>query len=280
MEFVSQLPPQGANAVSAVIALNDRIAGALRAGAGDWDVVRLRQPIDLLRFSRYGTIPERPGRILAFGNDHAGEQLARIRRVGERLGLEVALVGKRGSTSPTPEIEIAEADVVIGIGRCVLEAMASRTAAYVSGVVGADGWVSPASYEALEADGFSGRATGMVLDEERLAADLAAWTPELAEQGKDLAFAHHDAGQHARELVELWRRLGASGAPPPDAAELERLARVAAQVEDRALSYAAEAAVQRRKGVALRKELDAVRATRRYRLAAALTAPLDRLRRR
>jgi hypothetical protein len=278
-EFVSQQPPQADGVLGAVIALNDRVASAIRAGATPAEVVRLRQPVDLIRFSRYGRVPDRPKRMLVFGHDHGGEQLARLWRAGLTLGLDVTLVGRRGRTSPTPELEIADADVVVGIGRCVLEALACRTAAYVSGVVGTDGWVTPDSYPALEADGFSGRASGRVLDEDRLCADLAAWTPELAEQGKDLAFAHHDAARHAVELVELWRRLGATGPPPDAASELARLGRVAAQAEDRALAYSAEAGVQRRKAEALRGELDALRATRRYWLAGLLSRPLDALRR-
>ena len=146
--------------------------------------------------------------------------------------------------------------------------------------MGTDGWVTPETYAAFEADGFSGRATGGVLTEERLATDLAAWRPELGEQGKDLAYANPDAADHARELVELWRRIGApTDAPPEESAELGRLARVAAGLERRALEAASEAAIQRAKAERLRAELDSLKATRRYRLAGLLARPLDLLRR-
>jgi hypothetical protein len=278
-EFAAQAPPLAEGACEALIALNDRVADHLQATPGP-QVVRLRQPVDVLRLSRVAPPRPRLERVVVFGHDHAGEQLSRIRRVCDRLGVEVVRAGGRDHTTPGPEQALAGGDAAIGIGRCVIEAMAARRAAYVSGVVGTDGWVTPRSYPALEADGFSGRATRVVLTDERLEADLASWTPELGEQGKDLAFANHDALAHARDLVGLWQRLGAlTGGPPDAAAELARLARMAAGQQQHALESANEAAVQRSRAVALQREIDELKATRRYRLAGALTRPLDHARR-
>lgn len=278
-EFAAQGPPLARGACQAAVALNDRVASRLRAAPG-LEVVRLCQPVDVLRLSRVAPTRRPATRVVVFGHDHGGEQLGRISRVCERLGLSVERAGGPERTTPGPEAALAGADVAIGIGRCVIEAMAARRAAYVSGVVGTDGWVTPDSYPALEADGFSGRATGGVLSEERLAADLAEWHPGLGEQGKDLAFANHDAAGHAAELVDLWRRLGAPPERPPDqAAELRRLTGVAAAQERQALENAAEAAVQRRKSETLRADLEALKQTRRYRLGGALSWPLDRARR-
>ena len=278
-EYAGQMPPQAEGVCQAVVVMNDRVAAHVRASAFHGRVERLRQPVDVLRFSRLTEVPDRPRRVLVFGHDHAGAQLERIRRVCGEIGMEADHVGAHGRRSAAPEKEIAAADVVIGIGRCVIEAMAARKAAYVSGVVGTDGWVTPESYPALEADGFSGRATGMVLEEGRLRADLLAWTSELGEWGKDLAFAGHDAGRHASRLVELWGRLGASPGPDPAAAaELERLTRVTAQLEQRALGHAFEAGALREEVTALIQRLEALTATRRYRLSAAAARPMDRLR--
>jgi hypothetical protein len=296
-EYRAQAPPLAGGTCAAAVALNDRVEAHLRASPG-LTVRRLRQPVDALRLARLPQPRRERPRVVVFGHDHAGEQLRRIERVCGDLGLELRRAGGAGNTTPGPEGALAAADVAIGIGRCVIEAMAARRAAYVSGVVGTDGWVTPESYAALEADGFSGRATDGVLTDERLARDLAAWRPELGEQGKDLAFANHDCATHARELVELWRELGAAvEEPPSETVELARLARVAARQEQAALEHATEAAVQRAKAERiardktaeilahherteeLARELGAVRATRRYRLAGALGRPLDAMRR-
>ena len=144
---------------------------------------------------------------------------------------------------------------------------------------GADGWVTPASYPTLEADGFAGRATDLALDRPVLEADLRRWEASLGESGRDLIARHHDAADHARELVGLLAEpVDPARRPPEAAAELARLAGVAAGLETRALG--AEFRLQR-----LAADLDATQErfvalgqTRRYRIAGLIARPLDRLR--
>jgi hypothetical protein len=101
--------------------------------------------------------------------------------------------------------------------------MAMGRAAYAWDFGGGDGWVTPESYPAIEADGFSGAGTDAVIDAERLRSDFAAYRPELATFGFDLVRMHHSATKHAEQLVKALR-----GAGPPSAvaAELETLARL------------------------------------------------------
>lgn len=278
-EFLGQAPPQLPDVCDAVVAMNDRVGRYLDGMATRPELVRLRQPVDLVRFSRWSQVRERPRRVLGFGNEHGGPRWRVVEDVCAELGLEVELVGRHGRVSAAPERDIAGADVVIGIGRCVLEAMACGKAAYVNGVVGGDGWVTPETYPALEADGFSGRAFDAQVDAARLRADLADWRPELGQRGKELAWLHHDATQHAVALVELWQRLGArSRTAPSGGEELARLVRVQAQAENRVIAHSADSADQRRRAKELEAELLALKATRRWRLAGALAAPLERLR--
>jgi GT2 family glycosyltransferase len=214
--------------------------------------------------------------------------------------------------------------VVVGYGRCIVEAMACGRAAYVWDHMGGDGWVTPASYPALEADGFGGRATGLDVDAARLRADLAAYDPEMGVVNRDIAVRAHGPRQHAQALVEILREAGAPAGEHPPLAELARLARVAWDLERRAMGLSrrvegevaarreevaahrartealavelrearaaaavaeAEAAVARARAAAAERELTAARAddaalkaTRRYRMAAALARPLDRAR--
>ena len=56
-----------------------------------------------------------------------------------------------------PVATIAEADIVVGKGRAVLEAMSCGRAAFVYDAFGGDGWVTAESYPRLEADGSPAR---------------------------------------------------------------------------------------------------------------------------
>jgi hypothetical protein len=195
-----------------VVALNDRMAGYARAGAPTTEVVRLRQPIDLMRYKPRGPASPRARRVLALGNYMDGARRQMLERVCEELDLELVQRGASSAPMVSPEVAIAEADIVVGYGRAVLEAMAMGRAAYVWDYKGGDGWVTQESYPALEASGFNGAATGAIIDAERLRSDLAEYRPELGQIGADLVSSNHSAMLHTERLVEL---LEAPGSPAP-----------------------------------------------------------------
>ena len=300
-----QTPPQLANVCHAVVALNDRVRAHCEALAGRLEVVRLRQPVDIIRFGEQAAVRRSASRVLLIGNHWRwGKRGVRYEMVLEAagdLGLQVERVGLPDRVTTSPETKIAESDIVIGMGRCIVEAMASRRAAYVFGVAGGDGWVTRESYPVLEADGFAGTATDLVVDRDRLADDLAKFTSAMGEANRDLAMANHDAEAHAVALVELFRRIDPR--PPADGAplaELGRLVRVnwesgrrAANATGRSRVYLAELeaardeasreAVERHR---VQRELDLLRAQhaavvggRRWRLISLLASPVDIARR-
>jgi hypothetical protein len=217
-----ECPPDQLGGSLAVVALNDRIARHLGALASRPRVVRMHQPIDLERFRPRGASRPAARRILLLSNYLNGARLRILEEVCRDLDLELTRVG--GSASPTidPHAAIADADIVVGYGRSALEAMAMGRAAYVWGIGGGDGWVTPESYPAIEADGFSGAATDTVIDADRLRHDLAAYRSELGVFGFDLVRMHHSAAKHAEGLVDLLERASA----PTSADALETLARL------------------------------------------------------
>lgn len=276
-EFVQQLPPQAPEVASTVVVMNDRLATFCESLAQRYAVVRLRQPVDLSRFGRLGLPNPRPRAVIVFGNAQGGLLYERIRGCCLEQGLAVHLLGRHGTATAAPELELERADIVVGIGRCAVEGMAARRAVYVSGIVGSDGWITPASYEAIEADGFSGRATETAFDPVRFQSDLRRWSPELGEASRDLVYRHHDVTDHAAELVRLWGAAGSHDAPGP-LDELARLARAQGRLENRAVALESEVAAARQEAEHLRAYLAFLKATRRYRIGAALARPLDRVR--
>jgi hypothetical protein len=168
---------------------------------------------------------------------------------------------------------MADSDIVVGYGRCIVEAMASGVAAFVYGVVGGDGWVTPESYPAVEADGFAGRATSDEIDEDAFARGLGEWRVEMGERNRDLATRHHDGATHVLELLELWDQLDAPTPPPRlPSDEMASLVRrlwdaesrgVALVVESHQMRWRAERAEQERDE--LRRELARLEAQSRPR---------------
>ncbi|MEX2412564.1 MAG: hypothetical protein WD399_02785, partial [Thermoleophilaceae bacterium] len=223
-EFDEQLPPRLEGLVATVVVLNDRVERRVRALAADLPVVRLRQPIDISRFRPRGRPAPTARRLLALGNNLERARLETVADVAARAGIELVRVGVKGEATVRPEDAIAGADLVIGYGRCVLEAMACGRPAYVYDHLGGDGWVTAETYPQLERDGFGGRALPGAVDPDRLLADLRRYDPAMGIVNRDLAVAHHRAEHHAHELVAL---LAGAGAPVGVGAEgLGELARL------------------------------------------------------
>ena len=280
--YQPQRPPQLPNTCHAVVTMNDFTKRQCESLGHAAEVVRLRQPIDIGRFTDRGEAGQTARRVLLLGNHWVGPSNRNYRVVAEaceRLGLELDHVGAGGRVSSTPEADIAGADVVIGLGRCAIEAMAAARAVYVFGDRGGDGWVTAETYESHEAWGFNGRGSASVIDADRLRADLERYDPDMGPINRQLAVAHHDAIRHTEDLVQLFQRL--EPAPVPERAPLAllaHLARVQWETENRAHVAEVDSLRLRRELESLRAHLDAVTSGRRFRLAQLLGAPVDRLR--
>src|SRR5829696_536774 len=219
------LPPQLPAVIARVVAFDERGGDRARAASLVHEIVRLRRPVDTDRLTPLGQLRDRP-RAVALHLEHLSDYR---RGVAERACAAAGI-----ETGP-------DGDFVLGRGMRILEAMASGRAAYVYGEEGGDGWVTPARYELLEADGFSGRAEASATDFERLRRDLEAYDPAMGFSNRELALAH-SARDHAQELVRIFDAL-ASRRDPVDAPlrELARLVRIEAATARRADAAAAEA---------------------------------------
>jgi Glycosyltransferase Family 4 len=207
-------PPQAPRPASPVVAMNDRIGKRAALLASKPEVVRLRQPIDLQRFKPRGPSRPQARRVLVFSNYLEDDRMAMLQQACDDLGLELTTMGVQANASVTPQDAIAQADIVVGYGRSVLEGMVMGKAAYVWDRAGGDGWVTPETYPEIEADGFSGGATDAIIDGERLRADFAAYRPELGTLGYDIVRDKHSAARHTEDLVALLERAEALVADP------------------------------------------------------------------
>lgn len=188
------LPPLEPGIVAATIAPNDRLAALARGCAGAGEVIRVRQPVDLYRFLPRGRARETPQNVLLLGNyaNFADVGANQLHAAWSDRGLEW---NRCGHPNPTIDVagDIAKADIVVGYGRSILEAMACARPAYVHEHSGSDGWVTEDSYARMEADGFAGTALRAQPTQRQLSEDFARYDAVLGAVGHDLIRAHHDA---------------------------------------------------------------------------------------
>ena len=235
--FDLQLPPQLPDVVGALMAVSDRSADRLRALAGNREVIRLRQPVDTERFAARGAIRDRPRRAILLGTYLGDVRLRMLREAWEAAGVECVQL----KSMLEPEAVLADADIVVAKGKAAIEGMACSRAVFVYDQFGCDGWVTPDSYPAIEADNFAGLATGTVASVATLRAALDEYDPAMSVANRDLVTTHHSARRHAYEIVDILR-----GLVPRDAAldlplrELARLVRVQWATEKRVYQQAGE----------------------------------------
>jgi hypothetical protein len=293
-EYDIHLPPQPDGVVAFVVVLNSAVERRVRGMARPPRIERLRQPVDTDRHRDVGTRPERPRRVLMLGNYLTPHDREPLVRICADAGLEWRQVGVHGELLSDPIAAITDADIVIGQGRSVLDAMACGRAAWVYGPVAGDGWVSPSSYPALEADGFRGRATDQILGAERFRRALDDFHPQMGSENRRLITLHHSAYEHAAELSRL---LGESAPGREVDFPLRELARAVrtqydAQSTLEAMTHQArstrqegEAAVEENRALRLEvaeleQRLRSVEDNRRWVTVSAALSPLDAARRR
>lgn len=223
-KFDLQSPPQLDGAVGAVVALNDRVAERLRSLASQVEIVRLRQPIDTERFIPRGPLAEVPRHALLLSNNPNADRVAMLEGACAQAGLALSRLGGLAGRAADIRSALAGVEIVIGYGRSLLEAMACGRAAYVYDWKGGDGWVTAEAYDAIEADGFAGGATGGVLDVTELAEDLRRYSAAMGPVNHDLVIKHHRASLHAQELVGLFERLVTPS--PRERTPLQEMARL------------------------------------------------------
>jgi hypothetical protein len=240
-KFDLQSPPQLEGVVGLVVALNDRVAERMRSFASDLEVVRLRQPIDIERFMPRAELPPTARRVLLLSNAPNREHISILEAACAEAGLELSQLGGLSGQAADTLPALAAAEIVIGYGRSILEAMSCGRAAYVYDWKGGDGWVTPESYPAIEADGFAGTAGGTIIDAASLAGDLRRYNAQMGVVNHDIVIAHHRAHVHAQELLALLERLAQPPARlPAPLQEMARLVRLEWRARGDVQSFARE----------------------------------------
>jgi hypothetical protein len=219
--FDFQLPPQVEGIVDLVVVLGERYARLARSCAVKPPLARLRIPVDIQRLAPVGAIRSKPRRAVVLGN--YPDRMHVVREAWERRGIEVKQVGG-GQQRYDIAAALESADIVVGKSRAAVDAMACGRAVYVYDMFGGDGWVTPETYSAMEADHFAGQATDRVIGVEQMERDLADYDRGMGAVNRDLVIQHHDARDHVIEL------LSALVDPPPGrpSVPLSELARLTA----------------------------------------------------
>jgi hypothetical protein len=193
-------PPVGMN-VHKYVAVSEEVLGQLRRLSDDCTIIR--NGIDPARFSSHTPIsPDVLRRILA-SNYMKPDMKTLIQKAADGIGADVRFIG---GTQANWHIEshIEWADLVIGLGRTALEAMAMKRAVLVYDYNGSDGMVTPHSFDILQVRNFSGRTYGGQYTRPLLKRELLRYNPADPPVLHERIFIEHAIETAAESYVKLY----------------------------------------------------------------------------
>jgi hypothetical protein len=255
--FVPIEDPLADLGISAAVALNDRVEARLRvhAATADLPVHRLRQPVEV-SFADVHRIrlPQRPRWAVSVSRKLDG-RLRELREACARHGIELISLGGPGADG-NPLEHVRAADIVFAIGRSALEGMAAGRAVVIVDETTQGGWVTPASYDSLERDGF----TGLGGTHDQPVSDvLAEYSADHGVMARSLVLRHHASQAHAEQLVAIYRSVLGAERAATTSPSLAGLALRAQAMETRALAAEWAAAGHLRQIAQLQAEVEGLR---------------------
>jgi len=134
-----------------------------------------------------------------------------IKEVADYYGAK--FIGIGANLAPTYEVEqiLADADIVFGMGRSVLEGICMGKIGVVHGRWGTGGVINPESYETLKLTNFSGRivdGTNQLKSAEEIVAQIdEAWNLKTMSEMRKVAEKDHNVKIAAKELVAMAEEL-------------------------------------------------------------------------
>lgn len=196
--------------VDQYIAVSEEVQGLLKDVYGI-DSVIIRNAFDLEKFSWQEWLGKKPETFLINSNylgiDDAPVQV--MKEVVKHYGAKFKAVGANFTGSWDMQDVIKDVDVVIGMGRSVLEGFAMGKIALVQGRWGTGGVLTPKTYETIRQSNFSGRNSqgNYATKEEIIAMIEEALNPEQFAWQKQIVEKEHSSVEAAKRFLEIAERL-------------------------------------------------------------------------
>ena len=199
-----EAPPPKDVRVAVHAAVSEEIAAAWKEKHGIERTEIVRNAIDLVRFRPVKPIHERCERILVI---RGPKDTGAWRVAAMKMSAEITFVGAKGTSIWKIERKINEADLVVGVGRCALEAMACGRAVFVMNQQLGDGMLTEPRYFQSRIHNFSGRCFARKFtDPDKITSDIILgyrhWP--MAPMNRTLVEHYHDANDCAKRLTGLY----------------------------------------------------------------------------
>ena len=189
----------------------------------------VRNFFDLKQFKTKKKISQTPKQIMLNSSYLLSDDpaVAVIKEVVKHYGAKLAAVGQNFTMSTDIQKVVESSDIVVGLGRSVLEGVAMGRLGIVHGHWGTGGVIHEGNVEELRSCNFSGRNSGgvMMTAEEMIAEIDKHYNEKTAEWGKDYVAKEHNVVLAADLYVQTARELLGQNIAKVEEAPVKKLKR-------------------------------------------------------
>ncbi len=202
--------------VSAFGAVSEEVAEdtARRYGLPVSAVRIIRNPVNTERFSCERSLPAVPRQLLILSNHLTSEVRRTIETACERMNVTVSHVGLPENPQRSVERFICDADIVVTLGRGVLEAMSCGRNVIVYDRNGGDGFVDTESLFRFRERNFSGRTGRRRFTAESFGRELAKYDPSISAIFREYVMRKHSVTAMGDLAECMYHEAIVRGAPP------------------------------------------------------------------
>lgn len=201
-------PPESEVYVSLYGAVSEEVKENIvnNYGIEESRVVIVRNFVDLTKFRLKKEVNASLKNVLVVSNHYSGEVRQNIESVCNKKNLSLVHIGLPDNSVDDVENYINDADLVITLGKGVLESLACKRNVIVYDIYGSDGFLKKKSYYASRKNNFSGRQFGKNLNEKELATLFDKYDPENHKELHGIIKSEHSIEHAYEDLIELYKK--------------------------------------------------------------------------
>jgi glycosyltransferase involved in cell wall biosynthesis len=173
------------------------------------DASIIRNPIDMEEYKSETEIHDRLEHVAVITNKMNDKHKEEIEKACDRVKATVSFIGSGfGTHTADVKTEIEKADLVIGSGRCIYEAMSMGRAVIVYDVSGLDGIIRCHRDFAISAYcNCSSRSKGWKVKSEQIEEELRKYHKEQGKFNRDLIKDFNNSEVIAKEFEDLYKEI-------------------------------------------------------------------------
>jgi hypothetical protein len=209
-------PPSIDLSLAAVTGVSDEVVAYLQQHHRIEEPVLIRNGVDLERFASRKPISDQLKTVLIISNRITGEVIKPLLEAAAKKNLQVLHIGMGSQSVWETEDVIAEADMVVSLGRGALESMACGRAVCIYDIHGGDGLITEESYPEIRKHNFSGRRFANRYSEENFIEIFEAYSPEMGTINRNIAEENHSLASMLDSFEDLYRKAVAKQVLPAE----------------------------------------------------------------